>query len=107
MQLQSHNLTDYLQYTAVIDWQTPAVIEQTQAITASLTQDITKAKALFEWVRDMIPHSSDISADYTAPVPAVVEILQGFTRLRALWPYLPEPFAKAAVCRTAEACPHA
>jgi hypothetical protein len=29
---------------------------------------------------------------YTAPVPAVIEILQGFTSLRALWPYLPEPF---------------
>jgi transglutaminase-like putative cysteine protease len=213
MQLQSHRLTDYLQCTAVIDWQTPAVVEQTRAITASLTQDIAKAKALFEWVRDMIPHSSDIGADvvtctasevlthrtglcyakshllaamlrcagipagfcyqvfrrqppyqglalhglnglyiaslarwirvdargntgaidaqfsltkeqlafpvdlqqgewlyetiYTAPVPAVVEILQGFTSLRALWPYLPEPFAEAAVCRTAEACPHA
>jgi hypothetical protein len=33
MKLQSHNLTDYLQCTAVIDWQTPAVIEQTQAVT--------------------------------------------------------------------------
>jgi transglutaminase-like putative cysteine protease len=213
MHLQSHSLTDYLQCTAVIDWQTPAVIAQTQAITASLPQDITKAKALFEWVRDMIPHSSDIGADvvtctasevlthhsglcyakshllaamlrcagipagfcyqvfrrqppyqglalhglnglyiaslarwirvdargntgaidaqfsltkeqlafpvdpqqgewlyetiYTAPVPAVVEILQKFTSLRALWPYLPEPFAEAAVCRTAEAYPHA
>jgi transglutaminase-like putative cysteine protease len=200
MQLQSHNLTDYLQCTAVIDWQTPAVIEQTQAVTASLTQDIAKAKALFEWVRDTIPHSSDIGADvvtctasevlthrtglcyakshllaamlrcagipagfcyqglalhglnglyiaslarwirvdargntgaidaqfsltteqlafpvdpqqgewlyetiYTAPVPAVINVLQGFTSLRALWPYLPEPFAEGAVCRTAEA----
>ena len=34
---------------------------------------------------------------YTAPVPAVVEILQKFTSLRALWPYLPEPFAEGAV----------
>ena len=36
MQLQSQNLADYLQCTAVIDWQTPAIIEQTQAVTASL-----------------------------------------------------------------------
>jgi hypothetical protein len=43
---------------------------------------------------------------YTAPVPAVVEILQGFTSLRTLWPYLPEPFAEGAVCHTAEAFPH-
>jgi transglutaminase-like putative cysteine protease len=86
MQLQSHNLTDYLQCTAAIDWQTPAIIEQTQAVTASLRQDVAKAKALFEWVRDMIPHSSDRC-----------------TSLRALWPYLPAPFAEEAVCRTAEA----
>ena len=213
MQLQSHNLTDYLECTAVVDWQTPAVIGQTQAVTASLTQDIAKAKALFEWVRDTIPHSNDIGADvvtcaasevlahrtglcyakshllaamlrcagipagfcyqvfrrqlpyqglalhglnglyitslarwirvdargntgaidaqfslikeqlafpvdpqqgewlyetiYPAPVPAVVEILQGFTSLRTLWPYLPEPFAEEAVCCTAEAFPNA
>jgi hypothetical protein len=35
MKLQSQKLADYLQCTAVIDWQTPAVIEQTQAVTAS------------------------------------------------------------------------
>src|SRR5215510_16569901 len=63
MKLQSPNLTNYLECTTVIDWQTPAVIEQTQAVTASLTHDIEKAKALFEWVRDTIPHSSDIGAD--------------------------------------------
>ena len=209
MKLQSQKLADYLQCTAVIDWQTPAVIEQTQAVTASLTQDIAQAKALFTWVRDMIPHSSDIGADvvtctasevlthrtglcyakshllaamlrcagipagfcyqvfrrqppyeglalhglnglylpslsrwirvdargntgaidaqfsltkeqlafpvdpqqgewlyetiYTAPVPEVIEVLQGFTSLRALWPYLPEPFAEEAVGRTEEA----
>ena len=34
---------------------------------------------------------------YTAPVPAVIEVLQRFTSLRALWPYLPEPFAEEAV----------
>jgi transglutaminase-like putative cysteine protease len=207
MQPQSQDLTDYLQSTAIIDWQTPAIIEQTQVVTASLTQDMAKARALFEWVRDAIPHSSDIGADvvtcsasevlahrtglcyakshllaamlrcagipagfcyqvfrrqppyeglalhglnglyipslsrwirvdargntgaidaqfsltkeqlafpvdpqqgewlyetiYTAPVPAVIEVLQGFTSLRALWPYLPEPFAEEAVCRTA------
>ena len=63
MKLQSQKLTDYLQCTAIIDWQTPAIIEQTQAVTASLTQDIAKAQALFEWVRDTIPHSNDIGTD--------------------------------------------
>jgi hypothetical protein len=45
-------------------------IEQTQAITASLTQDIAKARALFEWVRDTIPHSNDIGA-YVATCTAM------------------------------------
>jgi transglutaminase-like putative cysteine protease len=55
MKLRSQNLADYLQCTAIIDWQTRTIIEQTQAITASLTHDIEKAQALFEWVRDTIP----------------------------------------------------
>ena len=33
MQLQSPYLADYLQCTPIIDWETPAIIEQTQAIT--------------------------------------------------------------------------
>ena len=41
---------------------------------------------------------------YTAPVPAVIEALQGFTSLRALWPYLPEPFAEGAVKTTRWSC---
>lgn len=60
MKPQSQELTDYLQCTAIIAWKTPAVIEQTQEVTASLTQDIAKARALFERVCDAIPHSSDI-----------------------------------------------
>src|SRR5688572_3092425 len=72
MKLQSQHLADYLQYTAVIDWQTPAVIEQTQAVTASLTHDIEKAKALFAWVHDTIPHSSDIGADVVTCIASEV-----------------------------------
>ena len=41
MKLQSQKLADYLQCTAVIDWQKPAVIEQTQAVTASGSVPIT------------------------------------------------------------------
>src|SRR5215510_8245393 len=79
MKLQSPNLTNYLECTTVIDWQTPAVIEQTQAVTASLTHDIEKAKALFEWVRDTIPHSSDIGADVVTRTAS--EVLQQRTGL--------------------------
>jgi transglutaminase-like putative cysteine protease len=63
MQLQSPYLAAYLTCTPIIDWATPAIIAQTQALTHSLTQDTTKAQALFEWVRDAIPHSWDIGTD--------------------------------------------
>lgn len=63
MKLQSPHLTDYLKHTPIIDWEVPAIIEQTQAITRSLTHDTEKARALFEWVRDAIPHSWDIGTD--------------------------------------------
>jgi transglutaminase-like putative cysteine protease len=200
MKLQSPHLADSLQCTPIIDWETPAIIAQTQAITRGLTHDTAKAQALFEWVRDAIPHSWDMQTDivtgtasevlqprtglcyakshllaamlrctgipagfcyqvfrrnppyhgwalhglnglylpslvhwvrvdargntgtidaqfsltaaklafpidlqqgeflyetsYTDPAPAVVAVLRGFTSLRALWPYLPEPFAE-------------
>jgi transglutaminase-like putative cysteine protease len=142
MKLQSLHLADYLKCMPIIDWETPAIIEQTQAIIRSLTRDTAKARALFEWVRDAVPHSWDIGTDvvtcaasevlpqrnglcyakshllaamlrstgipagfcyqgeflyetiYTDPAPEVVVVLRGFTSLRALWPYLPAPFAE-------------
>jgi transglutaminase-like putative cysteine protease len=63
MKLQSQHLADYLQCTPIIDWETPAIIDQTQAITRGLTHDTAKAQALFEWVRDTIHHSWDIQTD--------------------------------------------
>jgi transglutaminase-like putative cysteine protease len=63
MQLQSPHLADYLMCTPIIDWETPAIVAQTQAITRALTHDTAKAQALFEWVRDAIPHSWDIRTD--------------------------------------------
>jgi transglutaminase-like putative cysteine protease len=199
MKLQSLHLADYLKCTPIIDWETSAIIDQTQAITRGLIHDTEQAQALFEWVRDAIPHSWDIGTDvvtcaasqvlqqrtglcyakshllaamlrcagipaglcyqvfrrhppyhglalhglnglylssvarwvrvdargntgtiaaqfslteeqlafpvdphqgeflyetiYTDPVPEVVAVLQGFTSLQALWPYLPAPFA--------------
>ena len=48
MKLQSPSLADYLQCTAIIDWDTPAIIEQTRAVTQGLTHDTAQAQALFE-----------------------------------------------------------
>jgi transglutaminase-like putative cysteine protease len=79
MKLQSPHLADYLKYTPIIDWETPAIIDQTQAITRSLTRDTEKAQALFEWVRDAIPHSWDIRTDVVTCVAS--EVLQQRTGL--------------------------
>ena len=79
MKLQSQHLADYLQCTPIIDWATPAIIAQTQAITRGLTHDTEKAQALFEWVRDAMPHSCDIGTDVVTC--AASEVLQQRTGL--------------------------
>jgi transglutaminase-like putative cysteine protease len=63
MQLLSSNIEEYLKSSIAIDWQHSNIIDKTQEITAGLDGDIAKAKSLFEWVRDFIPHSADIDAD--------------------------------------------
>jgi transglutaminase-like putative cysteine protease len=79
MKLQSSSLADYLQCTAIIDWDTLAIIEQTRAVTQGLTHDTAKAQALFEWVRDAIPHAWDIQTDVVTC--AASEVLQQRTGL--------------------------
>ena len=79
MQLQSQHLTDYLKCTPIIDWETPTISEQTEAITQGLTHDIEQAQVLFEWVRDAIPHSCDIGTDVVTC--AASEVLQQRTGL--------------------------
>jgi hypothetical protein len=63
MQPLSSNIEEYLKSSIAIDWQHSHIIDKTQEITAGLDGDIAKAKSLFEWVRDFIPHSADIDAD--------------------------------------------
>lgn len=59
----STNLEDYLKSSVAIDWQHSNIIDKAQEITAGLDSDIARAKSLFEWVRDCVPHSADIDAD--------------------------------------------
>ncbi len=61
--VESENLEDYLISTDVIDWKTPEIIVKANEIVSSCISDTEKAKALFEWVRDKIPHSKDINLD--------------------------------------------
>ena len=63
MKLQSPHLADDLKSIPIIDWDTPTIRAQTQALTAGLPDETAKAHTLFEWVRDTIPHSGDIETD--------------------------------------------
>jgi transglutaminase-like putative cysteine protease len=79
MKLQSPHLTDYLKCTPIIDWEMPAIVAQTATITRGLTHDTAQAQALFEWVRDTIPHSCDIRTDVVTCTAS--EVLQQRTGL--------------------------
>ena len=56
---ESDELNEYLVSDAIIDWQTPAVRQKALELTRSCPDEVTKARCLYEWVRDEIPHSSD------------------------------------------------
>jgi transglutaminase-like putative cysteine protease len=56
---ESDNLEEYLTSDAVVDWQTPEVLQKALELTQSLAGEVDKARCLYEWVRDAIPHSND------------------------------------------------
>ena len=60
---ESDDINDYLLSDAVIDWQDPAVREKALELTRSLPDEVAKARCLYEWVRDAIPHSHDAGLD--------------------------------------------
>ena len=56
---ESDDVSEYLVSDEIIDWQTPAVQQKALELTRSLSDEIAKARCLYEWVRDTIPHSND------------------------------------------------
>ncbi len=56
---ESDDMSEYLACDTVIDWQTPEVLRKAQELTCSLTDEVDKARCLYEWVRDSISHSND------------------------------------------------
>lgn len=60
---ESDDLNEYLVSDAVVDWQTPAVREKALELTGSLSDEVSKARCLYEWVRDTISHSDDAGLD--------------------------------------------
>jgi transglutaminase-like putative cysteine protease len=56
---ESPLMEEYLQFSEVIDWNHPEVINRAKQIAAGLETPGAIAKACFEWVRDEICHSFD------------------------------------------------
>jgi len=56
---ESDDLNDYLVSDSIIDWQTPEVRKKALELTDTLPDEVAKARCLYEWVRDTIPHSND------------------------------------------------
>jgi len=60
---ESDDLNDYLVSDAIIDWQTPAVRQKALELAWPLSDEVAKARCLYEWVRDAISHSTDAGLD--------------------------------------------
>jgi len=60
---ESEDVSEYLVSDTIVDWQTPAVLQKALELTRSLADEVAKARCLYEWVRDSIPHSADAGPD--------------------------------------------
>lgn len=63
MKPETKNLGPFLTSTDIIDWGKSIVEEKSNELTRGLSNEIEKAIVLFNWVRDEIPHSKDISSN--------------------------------------------
>lgn len=59
MKLESQDMNDYLASDSIVDWKTLEVRRKALDLTGSIIGDVDKARCLYEWVRDAIPHSND------------------------------------------------
>ena len=49
----------YLAHDEIIDWRHEAIQRRSQTISAAYSGEVEKARALYNWVRDAIPHTHD------------------------------------------------
>ncbi len=63
MNLESNNLEDYLVSDEIVDWESPNIRQKAFDLTRSISHEVDKARFLYEWVRDNIPHSNDAGLD--------------------------------------------
>lgn len=76
MHLESKDMKDYLVSDLIVDWENPPVRDKALALTRSISHDVEKARLLYEWVRDTIPHSNDAGLD-AVPCTAGEVLAQG------------------------------
>jgi transglutaminase-like putative cysteine protease len=63
MKTSKKGLDTFLESTETIDWEGTEVERKSNELTQNVSNEIEKAIVLFNWVRDEIPHSGDISSD--------------------------------------------
>ena len=56
---EADELSEYLVSDEIVDWETSAVREKALELTGSLSDEVAKARCLYEWVRDNISHTTD------------------------------------------------
>lgn len=61
MKPESNKIKDYLKCDSIIDWHNPAVRHKAEEIIKNVVDEVHKARLIYEWVRDEIPHSNDIN----------------------------------------------
>lgn len=71
---ESDDMNEYLACDSVIDWQNPEVLRKALELTCSLTDEVEKARCIYEWVRDSISHSND--ADLEIVTCSASEVLR-------------------------------
>lgn len=62
MKSESSNIEDYLQCTQVINCHSVDIQIKAKEIIGDEQDEAEKARLIYEWVRDVIPHSNDINA---------------------------------------------
>ncbi len=61
MKPESKNIENYLKYDSVVDWNNSSIQRKAGQIIEAAVDEIDKARLIYNWVRDEIPHSKDIN----------------------------------------------
>ena len=62
MKPESNNIENYLKNDFVTDWDNPSIQHKAKEIIEGAVNETYKARLIYEWVRDEIPHSNDINS---------------------------------------------